>query len=247
MIKKIFAASLALIAFSANASLINFTAIGDGNIAHDWNEGLVEADFVDDPAANFFKVTFTQGGAGEFITQLSFDLRAGSDEDAYFDPSDGYADPDITIDGDTSGKGFGPIIGDDTDGLSSSEVSFSLDTTSGINPILSIIFSAGSFINGETLSFGIDIDQLDEQNEDIGGGLLGTMGAGITATIGGSCEAEASTAFENVNNNSSQAALQLCGSQPSSANVPTPSSYLLMLAGFFALARSRKKVISAPA
>ena len=139
--------------------------------------------------------------------------------------------------------GFGPIIGANTKGLLNSDITFSLNELSQTSHILNITFLVDSFNVGDVLSFGIDIDQLDDRLSDIGGGLLGTHGVGITATIGGSCEAEASTAFENVNNNSSQAALQLCGSTLStSSNVPTPSSYLLMLAGFFALARSRKKL-----
>jgi len=55
VIKKLFAASLALISLSVNTSLIDFTASGDGNIAKGLNEGLNHSDFTDDPAANFSK------------------------------------------------------------------------------------------------------------------------------------------------------------------------------------------------
>lgn len=238
MIKNLFAATLALTSLSVNASLIDFTASGNGNIAHDWNEGLDQADFKNDPAANFFQIVFSEGGVGESISQLSFNLRAGSDTNAYFDPSDG--DPEKNLNG--GGMGFGPIIGSSTKGLLDSDITFSLNEHSGTSHILNISFLVDSFKVGDVLSFGIDIDQLDNQLSDIGGGLLGTYGVGIAASIGGSCEAEASTAFENMNSYSSRAALQLCSPQPKNANVPTPSSYLLLLAGFFALGQSRKKL-----
>jgi len=237
VIKKLFAASLAIISVSANASIIDFTASGDGNIAKGWNEGLNHADFRDDPAANFFKIVFSAGLTGESITELSFNLRAGTDNDAFFDPSDG--DPNNNLN--SGGMGFGPIIGNGTIGLVSSDVIFSLDALSGTNPVLSIMFLAGSFVAGDILSFGIDIDQLDGQLSDIGGGLLGTHAVGIEATIGGSCEAEASTAFNKLNNNSSSAQLEFCTPQiPMSANIPITRSSFLLIIGLLALRQSRK-------
>jgi|GEM_PF-4683861 len=83
VIKKLFAASLALISLSVNTSLIDFTASGDGNTAKDWNKGLKHAYFTVDPAANFSKLVFSAGLTGESIIGLSFDLRAGSDNDAF--------------------------------------------------------------------------------------------------------------------------------------------------------------------
>ena len=237
MIKKLFAASLAIISVSANASLIDFTASGDGNIASGWNEGLDHADFTGDPAANFFKIVFSQGQAGESITELSFDLRAGSDSNAFFDPSDAKLAEDIN----GGGMGFGPIIGNGTVGLLSSDVIFSLDALSGTNPILSIMFSAGSFMDGDILSFGIDIDHLDGQLTDIGGGLLGLHSVGIEATIGGSCEAGGATAFKQVNRNTSEAQLELCTPLSStSANVPVPGSIFLLIIGLLALRQQKK-------
>ena len=239
MIKILFAASLAIISISANASIIDFTASGNGNIASGWDEDLDHADFTGDPAANFFTVVFSEGQAGESITELSFNLRAGSDLDAFFDPSDGYLKRNLN----GGGMGFGPIIGSSTDGLESSDVNFSLDATSGTNPILSIIFSAHKFMVGDIFSFGIDIDHLGDKLSDIGGGLLGTYGVGIEATIGGSCQAGGATAFTYVNSKSSKAQLELCTPQsPTSANVPISSSSFLLLIGLLALRQSRKRV-----
>jgi len=237
VIKKLFAASLAIISVSANASIINFTASGDGNIAKGWNEGLNHADFRDDPAANFFKIVFSAGLTGESITELSFNLRAGSDNDAFFDPSDG--DPNNNLNG--GGMGFGPIIGNGTLGLVSSDVTFSLDALSGTSPTLNIMFLAGSFVVGDILSFGIDIDHLNSQLSDIGGGLLGLYSVGIEATIGGNCEARGATSFKQVNRNTSKAQLELCTPlSPTSANVPIPSSIFLLFIGLLALRQPRK-------
>lgn len=237
VLKNLFAASLALLSMSSNASLIEFTASGDGNIAKNWSEGLNQADFTYDPAANFFKIVFSEGGSSESISKLSFNLRAGSDSNAYFDPSDG--DPDV--DKNDGGMGFGPIIGSDTAGLSDTDISFSLNESSGTSHILDIFFSSNSFKVGDTFSFGIDIDQLDGYQSDIGGGLLGAQGVGIEASLGGSCVQETATVFERINKNTSTANLQFCSSQLSSASVPTPSSFFLLLAGVLAFKQSKWK------
>ena len=238
MIKKLFAASLAIISVSANASLIDFTATGVGNMPNGWNEGLKHSDFTSDPTANFFKIKFTEGEIGESITHLSFNLRAGGDTKAYFDPSDGNTGADDNDASKNSGKGFGPIVGNGTIGLIKDEVFFSLNTDSPINHILDITFDIGAFIVGETLSFGIDIDMLAGQLSDIGGGLIGARSVGVSAITSGGCES--STTFGK--DSAYESSAQLCAPQPTVSNVPLPSSSLLVIVGLLALQQSNKRL-----
>jgi len=237
VIKHFLSASLTLLSLSANASLIDFTAAGVGNIPNAWNEGKDHADFTTDAAANFFNITFTEGKVGESITRLSFDLQAGSDDNALFDPSDGDKNSDLN----GGGKGFGPIVGSLTDGLKASDATFSLSTSSGTSPMLSILFLAGSFSFGDTFSFGIDIDLLDGNLTDIGGGLLGLHSVGIQASISGSCESELATAFQKTNLNTSHAQLAFCSSSSTTSSVPLPNSGFLLILGLLALQQVKKQ------
>jgi hypothetical protein len=248
VIKNIFTASLVFITFSANATLIDVTATGVGNIPNGWHEELDPNDFINDPAANFFQIKFTAGQFGESITQLSFDLRADGGTKAYFDPSDANRVADDNDNSGASGKGFGPIIGDETVGLLETEVNFSLNQNSQIHHILDITFDLGAFLVGDILSFGIDIDMLGGQLSDIGGGLIGARAVGVSAITSGDCSS--TTTFTKDRSDKSSA--QLCSPQPTTANVPLPSSNLLFIAGLLALRQSKKRLtlketISAPA
>ncbi|MBQ0720824.1 MAG: hypothetical protein KBT88_10370 [Gammaproteobacteria bacterium] len=239
MIKNLFTASLALITLSANATLIDFTATGVGNIPNGWNEALDPNNFISDPAANFFQVKFTEGQLGESITRLSFDLRADGGTQAYFDPSDGNTAADDNDNSGASGKGFGPIIGDQTVGLLKTEVDFSLDHNSQIHHILDITFNLGEFLVGDILSFGIDIDMLGGQLSDIGGGLIGARAVGVSAITSGGCSSTTTFTKDSTYNKSSA---QLCSPQSTTANVPLPSSNLLFIAGLLALQQSKKRL-----
>ncbi|RLA49836.1 MAG: hypothetical protein DRR42_14765 [Gammaproteobacteria bacterium] len=223
-IKKTIFGCLLLSSFSSNATVINFIAEGTGNIAKDWNESLNEDAFVTDAAANFFKVIFSSGSLNETITQVQIDLRAGSDTNAYFDPSDGYSDSSINSNG--GGMGFGPLIGNATNGLVSSDVVFSLNKLSGVSPILEINFLNDSFNVGDVFSFGIDIDELDGDNEDLAGGRLGLRSVGVSAQIAGGCEDVGASNFRKEARNRSSANIAFCG-----ATVPEPGTWLLLLFG----------------
>ncbi len=235
MIKNLLTASLALLSLSTNASLIEITASGEGNMPNGWTEDLKHSNFTSDPTANFFKIKFTEGKIGESITHLSFNLRAGGDTNAYFDPSDGKKDGDVNGGGK---KGFGPIVGSGTSDLIKDKVLFSLNTDSPINHILDITFALDVFIVGETLSFGIDIDMLAGQLSDIGGGLIGARSVGVSAITSGGCASSAAFGKDSAYESSAQ----LCGPQPTVSNVPLPSSSLLVIAGLLALQQSNKRL-----
>lgn len=224
-----------LFSMPCQASMINFYAKGTDNIPNGYSENQDYASFVNDPSANFFQVHFTQGLANEHISKISIDLRAGGETNAYFDPSDGYlkaADYSNDLNGSHSGKGFGPVIGSETEGLNLSDVSFSLNPTSFINPVLDIMFTAGSFNVGDILSFGIDIDELNADDlSNQGGGLLGFFSVGLTTTLVNSCEQSISSTFVRQSSNSSVANVSVCSADPEVASVPLLPSILLFLSG----------------
>lgn len=222
LIKKILTTALLLTALGVDASVIKFTAEGVGNMPNGWVEGSDHSGFTSDPTANFFAIDFIKGNVGEFIEQVSFDLNAGDDQNAYFDPGDG--DPSNDLNG--GGKGFGPIIGDSTTGLSGADVTFSLNPSSAVSNILTIYFTDNSFGVGDKLSFGIDIDQLDGSQTDIGGGLLGLHSVGVSANIAGHCTQSGATHFVKDTRNRSITELSLCTPY---IPVPSPSTFLLFM------------------
>lgn len=249
MIKNLFAASLAIITLSANATLIELTATGVGNMPNGWTEEGKPHKFIGDAAANFFQIKFTQGQLGDSITYLSFNLRADGGTEAYFDPSDGNNAADDNDKSGGSGRGFGPIIGDQTIGLLENEVGFSLGLASQIHHILNITFDPGDFLVGDILSFGIDIDMLGGKLSDIGGGLIGARAVGVSAITSGGCSSATTFTKDSFDKSSAQ----LCSPHPTTtANVPLPSSSLLFIVGLLALRQSKKrqtfkKTISVPA
>ncbi|GEM_PF-5260963 len=214
--------SFLLISFSSHATVIDFLAEGTGNMPDAWRENHDENDYIADPASNFFKIKFSDGQVGESISQVRFDLRAGGDADAFFDPSDG----DASSDKNGGGRGFGPLIGDETVGLASSDIIFSLSPTSGISPVLTIDFLNNNFKVGDVLSFGIDIDMLSGTSEDLAGGLLGLQSVGAAVELAGSCRKSAATNFQQDTRNRSSAQISICGN-----NVPEPSTWWLLLLG----------------
>ncbi|MCH9639809.1 MAG: PEP-CTERM sorting domain-containing protein [Betaproteobacteria bacterium] len=217
-----------LFSIQGSATIITFKADGTDNIPDGFNEDPGFVLDLNDPSANFFKVTFNDGKVGEFITKIKIDLRAGSDDDAFFDPSDGQADPNINNNG--GGRGFGPVVGAETIGLDLSDITFSLNATSGISPVLEIMFANGSFAANDSLSFGIDIDLLGDGLFNQAGGLLGSKSVGLTTYLSGSCEQSVNSSFTSDSRNSSESLVKICGATPPNP-VPEPSILFLMLSG----------------
>ncbi len=211
-----------------SATFITFKAEGTDNIPANFNE---DPDFIlnlNDPSANYFQITFEAGNSNESITEIRIDLRAGSDDDAFFDPSDGYKEQGVNDNG--GGKGFGPVVGAETVGLSASDVTFSLDTASGTSPILEILFSANSFTLNDSLSFGIDIDFLGD-GPDISnqrGGLFGSESVGLTTYLSGTCEESVSSTFSKESENRSVSEISIC--EPTTS-ISEPNILLLILSG----------------
>lgn len=225
ILRKTFLGCALLVSFSSHATVIDFLAEGVGNMPDAWMEDHAESAYVNDPASNFFKIRFTNGEVGESITQVSFDLRAGTDANAFFDPSDGNASSDLN----GGGRGFGPLIGNETVGLNPSDVTFSLGPNSEISPVLIISFLNDSFSMGDVLSFGIDIDALGGRSEDLAGGLLGAQSVGVSVELAGSCSDNAATSFQQETRDRSSAQVSFCGA--SRQSVPEPSTWLLLLLG----------------
>ncbi len=218
--------SSVLFSIQGSATVITFKAEGTDNIPNGFNEDPSYVLDLNDPSANFFNITFDDGKSNEFISKIMIDLRAGSDDDAYFDPSDGNAGADVN----GGGKGFGPVIGAKTIGLDSTDITFSLNTLSGTSPILEIMFASGSFSPNDSLSFGIDIDLLDDGLGNQAGGLLGTASVGLTTFLSGTCRDEVSSTFSKDSRNRSLSVINICG-ETTSAAVPEPNLIFLMLSG----------------
>lgn len=209
-----------LFSIQGNATIITFEANGTDNIPNDFNESPSHVLDLNDPSANFFKVTFNNGKPDEFISKITIDLGAGSDGDAFFDPSDGQVNPDIDSNG--GGKGFGPVVGAETTGLNLADITFSLNATSSTSPVLEIMFADGSFTANDILSFGIDVDQLGDGLVNQAGGLLGSKSVGLTTYLSGSCEQSVNSAFTRNSRNSSGSEVNICEEIPSTPPVPNP-------------------------
>ncbi|MEM1353751.1 MAG: hypothetical protein AAGC44_07005 [Planctomycetota bacterium] len=109
----------------------------------------------------FWGISFKKGCVGSYITSVTFDLRAGSDTNAYFD---------------LVGSGsYGPVVGYKK-GLSYSDITF-VDTQD--SPTLTIDFKHGSFGVGDKLYFGADVDKLG----DGGAYDVGKKGVGFSVTF----------------------------------------------------------------
>jgi hypothetical protein len=199
---------LTLLSINCQASYISITAEGTDNIPDGFNEGSGYSLDLNDPAANFFKIYFESGNTNEYISKISINLQAGLDTDAFFDPSDGQKVAGINDNG--GGKGFGPVIGAETQGINPSDVSFSLGINTGTSPILEIFFNSTAFKVGSLLSFGIDIDKLNDNLNNQGGGLLGTQKVGITTTIKNSCTETIETTFIKKSRNKSESIIDIC-------------------------------------
>ena len=84
-----------LFSIQGSATVITFKAEGTDNIPNGFSEDPSYVLDLNDPSANFFNITFDDGKSNEFISKIIIDLRAGSDDDALFDPSDGNAGADV--------------------------------------------------------------------------------------------------------------------------------------------------------
>ncbi|SCY81140.1 Ig-like domain-containing protein, partial [Desulfoluna spongiiphila] len=102
------------------------------------------------------------------ILAVTIDLSAGGDLNAVFDPSD-YYDFDS----------YGPFIGDETRGISSSDVNFSF---SDDHSKMTITFEPGTFTSQDEFRFGIDTDFLSHNINDKGN-AFGKQDVGITVSL----------------------------------------------------------------
>ena len=165
--------------------------------------------------AKFWSFSFLEAVCDDaFIKEICIDLRAGSDSNAYFDLSGGYA----------NGTAFGPKIGK-LDGISASDVSFTPGT--GKSSVLCVTFADGAFNVGDSIWFGADTDKLG--NDDAAS--VGLKGVGLTVTFGNG--SSYSTSFAKYGHNLSKAKVKAddcCGGTV----IPTPSAVglgMLMLGG----------------
>ncbi|MBU1169540.1 MAG: Ig-like domain-containing protein, partial [Proteobacteria bacterium] len=102
------------------------------------------------------------GSIDQHITDITIDLRAGTDPNAYFN---------------VTGPGSsGPSIGADTTGINSADVHFTV--TDG-SPTLNIHFDPGTFTANDEFWFGVDTNNLGSNN----GAAFGTAEVGITITF----------------------------------------------------------------
>ncbi len=226
---------------TAQASIIQFNAIGTDNIASGFSEqpGLVID--TNDPAANFFRIHFIDGGPDEFIRQVTFNL-ATQDPDAIFDPSDN--DPNADLNG--GGRGFGPFIGALTSGIDSADVTFSLNAAGGVSSLLTVFFADNSFNVGDTFSFGIDIDRLDgpDSLSHQAGGLLGARSVGIEAQLANSCESQVNGFFSQDSRNRSSQQFEICApTRATSTPIPAPASLVLLVVGLLGFGFLHKRQV----
>ncbi len=211
-----------LLSTQAYATRVEFLAIGTDNIPHGFNEGPAYVLDASDPAANFFQISFIESSlAGEYISEITIDLSAGGNTQAFFDPSDGNIGSDTNNGG---GKGFGPVIGSLTSGITPGDISFSLNTQTAVSPILSIFFADDSFAVNDVFSFGIDIDRLGPNLNNQAGGLLGSNNVGIVTTMGNSCAGTVNSTFSNSSRNSSTAEFEICNVQNQNSPQTIPES-----------------------
>lgn len=164
----------------------------------------------------FWGISFLEGCKDASITSVTFDLRAGSDGNAYFDLA--------------GSNSYGPVIGSKS-GLKSSDITF-VNTTD--SPTLTINFKEGSFGVGDKLYFGADTDNLgNDKAYDVG-----KKGVGFTVTFANG-ESVSST-FYKYDYNTSKAKVtsdNCCGT-----GIPTPAAagMGLVLLGSAAVRRRRK-------
>lgn len=215
-----------LFSIQGHATIITFKAEGTDNIPKDFNEDPGFNLDLNDPAANFFSISYVAGNSMEYISKISIHLRAGSDNDAFFDPSDGNKTQGVNDNG--GGKGFGPVVGANTIGLVSADVKFNLNTNSSVSPLLEILFADNSFKPNDTLSFGIDVDYLGEGMGNQQGGLFGKESVGLVTTLSGTCQRTVSSTFIKDSENRSVSQVNICEPVTSIAE---PNIQLLMLSG----------------
>lgn len=163
----------------------------------------------------FWSISFKQAVCDTaYIKEVTLDLRAGSDTNAYFDLSGG----------DKGDKAFGPKIGK-LDGLSKSDVTFTPDTEK--SSTLTLTFKDGAFKAGDRIWFGADTDNLGDNNAS----SVGWRGVGISVTFGnGVTYSSQFSEYARCLSKSTIKAKDCCG--PTA--IPTPSAAglgFLMLGG----------------
>ena len=129
---------------------------GIGNHPTNTGEGGEDAIGIEG-ASNFYSFSFDSGGAGDFITEITINLRSGLSSNVI----DGNEEEGRGVDphfefGD--GGAFGPVFGSQSSGISEGDVSF--DTPTLDNSLFTIQFADGAFGPGDILYFGADTDHL---------------------------------------------------------------------------------------
>ena len=164
----------------------------------------------------FWSIDFDQAVCEDaYIKEVTIDLQAGSDHDAYFDLSGG----------DKHDWAFGPKIGE-LRGLDESDVSFSPED--GDTSTLTVTFEDGAFKVGDRIWFGADTDHLGSGDRAIS---VGYMGVGVSVTFGNG--STYSSSFSYVGNCVSKATVRAEDCCAPTV-IPTPSAVglgMLMLGG----------------
>lgn len=146
-----------------------------------------------DPQNIEFQVDFLEGVVGQFVETIIIDLQAGLDTDAIFNPG-------------LNPGGAGPSILSLT-GLAIADVTFSPAFGAPSSPQLEIGFAAGSFAAGDSLSFSIDVDNLDGSGTTgfDSGGAFGLQEVGLQVLLEGG--GGGTTSFFQVSDTQSVAAV----------------------------------------
>lgn len=168
---------------------------------------------------DFYGVNFSSGSGS--IQSITYNLRAGADNDALFDFS-------------SSRTGYGPVVDTNSlNGISASNITFS--PNSGTTPTLTVSFAPSSFGVGDSFRFGADTDFLASASLESGGSFGAQAVSFIVTLEDGSF---GSTTFSPLNDTQSVATV-------STQAVPfefSPGLGLLALGAYFVGSTLRQKL-----
>ncbi len=169
----------------------------------------------------FWSIDFRKAVCDDaYIKEVTIDLRAGKDHDAYFDLSGG----------DAQDWGFGPKIGM-LEGLSASDITFT--PNNGDTTKLTLTFKDGAFKAGDRIWFGADTDYLGDNNA----ASVGWKGVGFSVTFGGGTTV--STKFAEHRSYLSKATVRTEDCCPTVIPTPTAVGLGMLMLGGIAIRRRR--------
>ena len=157
---------------------------------------------------------------GQTVSSVSLDLSADSDAFFDFDGSSNFADA------------LAPVLSTLV-GITAADISFSFATSAPT--LLTINFAAGSFGDGDSITFGADTDFLTD--DPAPGSTFGDSGVVASATLASG--ASGSSVFARQSSTLSTASVQFA-SVPTSA-VPLPAGLPLLIAGMGVFGLLRRK------